>query len=54
MMPERARKFSLAFDPKTAYLHEERSYHFGLDPIWNLADNRLNFVNSMKVNCGIK
>lgn len=28
---------------------QEGSYLIGLDPIWNVADNRLNYINSLKV-----
>lgn len=28
-------------------------YVFGLDPVWSMADNRLNFVNPMKMKASV-
>nr|CAD2180426.1 unnamed protein product [Meloidogyne enterolobii] len=47
------KKASLIFDPNDAFLGEEGPYLLGMDPIWNLADNRLNFINSMKMKMSV-
>lgn len=44
---------SLQLDPATAFKHDEGPYKFGLDPVWNMAHNRLNFINSMKMKASI-
>ncbi|KAI6218255.1 V-type proton ATPase subunit a [Aphelenchoides besseyi] len=39
--------------PRTSYLHSQGPYPFGLDPVWNLATNRLNFLNPMKMKSSV-
>ncbi|CAJ0581310.1 unnamed protein product, partial [Mesorhabditis spiculigera] len=41
------------FSPNEAFKHSEGPYPFGLDPVWNLAKNRLNFLNPMKMKMSI-
>lgn len=43
----------LEFPPIPAYQHDLGPYSFGMDPIWNLAENRLNFFNSMKMKLSV-
>uniref|UniRef100_A0A7E4W610 V-type proton ATPase subunit a n=1 Tax=Panagrellus redivivus TaxID=6233 RepID=A0A7E4W610_PANRE len=40
-------------DPKDAFKHAEGPYPFGIDPIWNFSNNRLNFINSLKMKASV-
>lgn len=44
---------SLTFPPEIAFNHDYGPYPFGVDPVWNLAINRLNFLNPMKMKTSI-
>ncbi|KAE9551407.1 hypothetical protein FO519_005387 [Halicephalobus sp. NKZ332] len=44
---------ALQLDPGKAFNNTAGPYEFGLDPIWNMASNRLNFINSMKMKASI-
>ncbi|CAB3404697.1 unnamed protein product [Caenorhabditis bovis] len=46
-------ELDLTFPPEIAFLHDYGPYPFGLDPVWNLAKNRLNFLNPMKMKTSI-
>ncbi|KJH48870.1 V-type ATPase subunit family protein [Dictyocaulus viviparus] len=47
------RLVTVTLDPATAYKKERGPYPFGVDPIWNVADNRLSFLNSMKMKISV-
>ncbi|KAK6752841.1 hypothetical protein RB195_003939 [Necator americanus] len=44
---------TVTLDPATSYLKEQGPYPFGVDPVWNVADNRLSFLNSMKMKMSV-
>ncbi|MCP9265386.1 hypothetical protein DINM_020665 [Dirofilaria immitis] len=39
--------------PSRSYMHDSGPYWFGVDPIWNMAKNRLNFSNSLKMKLSV-
>ncbi|WKY07312.1 hypothetical protein Q1695_007057 [Nippostrongylus brasiliensis] len=51
--PKEQRLTSVTLDPATAFLKDRGPYPFGVDPIWNIADNRLSFLNSMKMKISV-
>ncbi|KAF1765396.1 hypothetical protein GCK72_005348 [Caenorhabditis remanei] len=50
---ESGNELSLTFAPEDAFNHAYGPYPFGVDPVWNLAINRLNFLNPMKMKTSI-
>ncbi|CAQ48388.2 V-type proton ATPase 116 kDa subunit a 4 [Caenorhabditis elegans] len=46
------REYSLELVPEKSF-DIEKTYPFGVDPIWNIADNRLSFLNSMKMKASV-
>ncbi|KAF7635779.1 hypothetical protein Mgra_00004871 [Meloidogyne graminicola] len=47
------KEFLLELPAEFAYMKKTGPYAFGLDPIWNLAENKLNFANSMKMKLSV-
>ncbi|KAI6177526.1 V-type proton ATPase subunit a [Aphelenchoides bicaudatus] len=43
----------IQLDPADSFDHERGPYLIGVDPIWNIAENRLNFLNSMKMKASV-
>ncbi|CAJ0957685.1 unnamed protein product, partial [Mesorhabditis belari] len=41
------------FSPNPAFDHDSGPYPWGVDPVWNLAKNKLNFLNPMKMKMSI-
>ncbi|CAB3406506.1 unnamed protein product [Caenorhabditis bovis] len=47
------KEFLLELAPEDAYDRELGPYPYGVDPIWNVAENKLNFLNSMKMKLSV-
>ncbi|VDL80418.1 unnamed protein product [Nippostrongylus brasiliensis] len=43
----------IEINPEYSYQHAGGPYLYGVDPIWNLAENKLNFLNSMKMKLSV-
>uniref|UniRef100_A0AC35TZD1 V-type proton ATPase subunit a n=1 Tax=Rhabditophanes sp. KR3021 TaxID=114890 RepID=A0AC35TZD1_9BILA len=45
--------FLLELNPGIAFSHDNGPYPLGVDPIWNIGENKLNFLNSMKMKMSV-
>lgn len=43
----------LELPPEFAFQKADGPYAYGMDPIWNLAENKLNYLNSMKMKLSV-
>uniref|UniRef100_A0A914ECH5 V-type proton ATPase subunit a n=1 Tax=Acrobeloides nanus TaxID=290746 RepID=A0A914ECH5_9BILA len=50
---ELGKEMMLELPPNVAYQHDIGPYSYGMDPIWNIAENKLNFLNSMKMKLSV-
>jgi len=46
-------KYLVDLPSKPGFKHSDGPYPFGVDPIWNIAENKLNFLNAMKMKSSV-